>query len=324
MGSTVATNAAAPFVFATLLAAAPAVAAGRAFVSAKDGADSPTCGAMASPCRTFQTAHDNVAASGEISVLDPGDYSPLHITKAVSIVNGGVGTAGVLETLNMGEAITIDAGAGDKVSLRGLTLAGNGIGLYGVRFNVGGSLSIANCVVRGFQNSGAGIYIAPNVPANFSIADTSVTFNNQGVRVFPAANVAVSGVIDQVSATGNVFGMEIIGMVGAPVVVTVTRSIASNNQVWGLISQQAVTTAREVVASHNGPGTGDYYSGSGFITTSGTLRLAHSVATGNAYGVTVNGGLVESYGDNDLRGNATNDVNAVSGAGGVFSTVAKQ
>src|SRR5262245_3838990 len=79
---------------------APAGAATKVWVS-NVGADGFTCGAATSPCRTFQQAHDNVAAGGEIGVLDPGDYgrssnTALFITKPVNVTNDGTGEAGIL------------------------------------------------------------------------------------------------------------------------------------------------------------------------------------------------------------------------------------
>lgn len=294
----------------------------RILVSAKTGADGAGCGTPAAPCRTFQFAHDNVAAGGEVQVMDPGDYQPVHITKAISIVNDGAGPAGVLQVPAGGEAIRIDAGANDKVVLRGLDMEGGDVGLHGVNLNVAGSLNIARCVFRGFLNSGAGVHIAPTSATTFSIADTIVSNNYQGIRVFPQAPVQANGVIDRVSAINNGFGVEIIG---TATTVTVSRSVISNNNVWGMTVQNqggyAIVSARDVIASNNGPGSGSPHDGSGFITTGGLLRLAHSVATGNEYGVTVNGGTVETYNDNDLRGNVNKDVNILSGS---FTPVARQ
>jgi hypothetical protein len=80
------------------LSAAPAQAGpNRTWVSGH-GTDSGGC-ALVAPCRTFAFALTQTAAGGEIDVLDPADYGPLDgpgsITKAISIVNDGVGTAGI-------------------------------------------------------------------------------------------------------------------------------------------------------------------------------------------------------------------------------------
>src|SRR6202790_5104987 len=91
--------------FAATLPAAPAQALNaRSFVSGH-GADTNAC-TLASPCRTFAVAFGNTNAGGEIDVLDPAGYGALTINKAISIVNDGVGTAGVLAPA-AGNGITI-------------------------------------------------------------------------------------------------------------------------------------------------------------------------------------------------------------------------
>jgi len=77
-----------------------------------------TCGlsTAARSCRTLAVALTATNAGGEIDVLDPAGYDSLTITKAISIVNDGVGTAGVIVPSGVG--ITINAGTSDAVSLR--------------------------------------------------------------------------------------------------------------------------------------------------------------------------------------------------------------
>src|SRR5476649_2443855 len=80
---------------AALALPAASLAASRAWVSGH-GVDQAGCGAPTAPCRSLQYAHDHiVAAGGEIDILDPAGYGAITITKAISIVNDGVGTAGV-------------------------------------------------------------------------------------------------------------------------------------------------------------------------------------------------------------------------------------
>src|SRR5262249_31392819 len=96
------------------------------FVSAASGNDANNCD-RPTPCRTFQRAHDNTLAAGEITVLDPGGYGAITISRAISITNDGVGEAGVLVS-GGGTGITVNASASDTVNLRGLTIQGIGFG----------------------------------------------------------------------------------------------------------------------------------------------------------------------------------------------------
>jgi hypothetical protein len=94
--------------------------ANRTFVSGH-GSDTNPC-SLPAPCRSFAQALTQTSAGGEITVLDPAGYGAVTINKAVSIVNDGVGEAGV--TVTSGVAITVNTGANDVVNLRGLTAAG--------------------------------------------------------------------------------------------------------------------------------------------------------------------------------------------------------
>jgi hypothetical protein len=137
------------------LSAAPAEAGpNRTWVSGT-GTDSGAC-TRAAPCKTFAFALTQTAAGGEIDVLDPAGYGLVTITKAISIINDGVGAATI--GTSSGNAITINAGATDSVHLRGLTLTGLGSGLSGIVFQAGGNLAIENCVIRNFD---LGIFIRP-------------------------------------------------------------------------------------------------------------------------------------------------------------------
>jgi hypothetical protein len=130
--------------------AAPAQAGpNRTWVSGH-GTDSGGCPVTA-PCRTFAFALTQTAAGGEIDVLEPAGYGPVTITKSISIVNDGVGTAAI--GVESGNAITINAsGLFDFVHLRGLTIEGHpGFGVSvgnGIQFNSGLNLAIENWVIR--------------------------------------------------------------------------------------------------------------------------------------------------------------------------------
>src|SRR5262245_56090079 len=96
-------------------------AARRLFVS--QGAYAHAC-TSAFPCRTFQHAHDVVAPGGEIDVLDPAGYGLVTISKSISIL--GHGFAGIAAP--GGTAVTVNAGASDRINLRGLLIDGVGTG----------------------------------------------------------------------------------------------------------------------------------------------------------------------------------------------------
>jgi hypothetical protein len=276
----------------------------RAWVSGH-GVDQAGCGAPASPCRSLQYAHDHaVNAGGEIDILDPAGYGAISITKAISIVNDGVGTAGVQTT--SGIAININAGSADTVYLRGLNIDGVGFaGLTGVQFNTGASLSLFNCVVRHF--SAYGVALAPTADATaMNIVDTVSSDNHGGgILVRPISNAA-NVVITGVTAQGNggslesdgvtVDGSKMFGKLG----VYISNTNASNNVGGGLLVENTDHTYATVVGIDRSQLNAN--GGKGIDGESNSyIHLSNSVVMGNSdYDVYrgVNTSYFVTYGNN--------------------------
>ena len=288
-------------------AAVPASAANtRSFISA-NGLDTNAC-ARTAPCRTLQTAHDNTNAGGEINMLDPAGYGPVTITKPISIVNDGVGSAGILVPSG-GTGITINAGPTDTVNLRGLIVEGAGVGATGIRFNTGASLTIENCVVRGLTSNA--IAYAPTISSTFSVSNTFVANSANGIVVLPiGSNIVAKAVISRVEAHNNgnsgIFVSGALNTGTGTVNATVTDSVASNNT-FGMAIITDVNLASvgllvvHSVAANNTVGLASQ--GSNAI-----LRVAQSTVTGNTLGwETITSGVVQSYGDNYIDFNTSNE-----------------
>jgi hypothetical protein len=211
------------------LHAAPAQAQ-RVFVAAT-GSDGNPC-TFASPCRSFQHAHDVAAAGGEIDVLDPAGYGAVTITKTISIQ--GHGFAGITVPSG-GAGITINAPVG--VSLNGLIIDGAGGGIYGIVVNSAGNLTIANCMVQ--HVPAAGIFLEPNQQdlMNIAITNTILANNWYGIAFRDSASVpAVNMVIDHVEATGGTFGifLDTRNAAGSTIGAVISHSIFSNNANSGI------------------------------------------------------------------------------------------
>src|SRR5437016_13627207 len=108
---------------ALALPASASAQASRTWVSGV-GDDANPCSRTA-PCKTFPGAISKTAAGGEINCLDPGGFGGVTITKAITIACEGV-TAGVL--VSGTNAIVVQAGPSDNVTLRGLDINGLGTG----------------------------------------------------------------------------------------------------------------------------------------------------------------------------------------------------
>ena len=306
--------------FSTILRATPAylvlavlsgpanATAARTFVSGQ-GADAGSCPAAA-PCRTFAFALAQTNAAGEIDVLDPADYGPVIITKAISIVSDSVGAAGIQSAAG-GQAITISAGASDAVQLRGLTIDGAGVGGTGIILLSGGNLEIVNCVVRNF--AGNGINIKPSTSAQFLVSGSIVDGNAAyGIIVLPLASAVVTGVIDRVVANGNKNGITVYGSqaTSATLKVTITDSIVSNNSNFGIYATSLVGHAATNVLINNSVVNYNNYGVGAWPNT--ILRIDHVSINGNGIGINKNTGTIYTYGNNGIDGNATDNIGALT------------
>ena len=120
------------------------------WVSSLVGSDTNSC-TRAAPCQTFSGAMASTIPGGEIDVLDPGDYGPLTITRAISIYNDTFLVGGIIPGPAT-SGIVINAGIKDVVNLRGLFLDGaTASGTSGIVFNTGAGLNVENCVIQGFS-----------------------------------------------------------------------------------------------------------------------------------------------------------------------------
>jgi len=120
------------------------------------GDDANPCSRTA-PCKTFAGAISKTAQHGEISVLDPGGFGAVTITKSITL-NGDGTLAGILAAGTNG--IVINAGASDIIKLHNLSINGAGSGLNGVRFLAGEALEIENVAIDGFTQSGIDVSLA--------------------------------------------------------------------------------------------------------------------------------------------------------------------
>ena len=279
----------------------------RTCVSA-NGNDANTCH-CSQPCRTFQRAHDQTLDQGELTVLDPGGYGPVTITKSISIVNDGVGEASI-QVSGGGTGITVNAPAGaGYVNLRGITIQGVGLGGgTGLFFGSGFALTITNCVVRNHTNDG--IVYAPNGSSSLSVSNTLLADNGRnGIIVQTESSGIVKAVLDRVQAVNNSSSGIFVASSSAMVKLnaTLVDSVAANNGGVGILvvtatpsSATSLTVVRSVTANNA--------TGLSSQLTNSTLRVGQSTVTGNTTSwLAQSSGVLQSYGDNNIDGNGDGD-----------------
>jgi hypothetical protein len=284
-----------------LLSPAPAQAqATRTWVSGV-GDDANPCSRTA-PCKTFAGAISKTAAGGEISVLDPGGFGGVTITKAISLTNDGVGEAGILVAGTNG--ITVAAGPSDVVNIRGLVIDGSGTGLAGIRFNSGAAVNVQNCVIKNFVGAGTGITFTPNSTAQLLVSNTLLSNNGGGVLIgtSSAGASAVLAVLNRIEVDSNVFGIKFDGTGGTGAInATVRDSLVAGNSGNGIWATAPVgaSTSRVIVdrsaAVNNGTG----------VLVDGTpaaIILNNSLVTGNTTGVSAaNSANLLTYKNNSIN-----------------------
>jgi hypothetical protein len=326
----------------------------RSFVSST-GSDSNPC-TLAAPCRSFQRAHNVTNAGGEVDALDSAGYGTLNITKAISII--GNGQAGILATCNFCVGVFLNAGGTDAVNLSGLVIEGAGTGNTGIQYGIGASLSIENCVIRGFtfagiyqitdannallvsdtlisDSSGAtGIFIAPSggTPtalinrvtvtnhkdglvsvavgtSKLTVRDSLFSYNsNNGINLSPTGFNSALATFNHVEVDGNgndgilVSGGSSTGTVNA----TVSESVASGNANFDYLAASSAGQAPTTLMVLHSVASGTRFAAGVAAQGSGAaLNMANSMVTENAIGWSAaNGGVLQSYGDNYIDGNA--------------------
>jgi hypothetical protein len=280
-------------IFACSMHAAPAQAQ-RVFVSAT-GSDGNPC-TFASPCRSFQHAHDIAAANSEIDVLDPGGYGVLTINKAISIQ--GHGFAGI--TAPSGNAITIGAGATDRITLRGLLLDGSGTGNNGLEIDTAGSVDVDECVLRNFFmgigdfSGGSSLFASNSLITHMSFSGIFVSGGGSATTRATISRVEVNDSVDGIRAEADFVNNFTSG---GTVLVNVSDSTVAGSSDVGVVSINNSTPAVVAVLVTRS----SIVAGGIGVETQGAntfLRVNQSTIAHNSGGWLSFGGTLTSWGNN--------------------------
>ncbi len=176
------------------------------------GDDANPCSRTA-PCKTFAGAISKTAAGGEINCIDPGGFGGVTITKSITIdcanTEGGVLVSGT-------NGITVNAGANDVVTLRGLDIFGvvSVPALNGINFLAGAALVVEQCAIRQFRATGSngfGILFQPSATSELYVTDTDIANNGSGssggaIMVRPTGSGSATAIYNRVQAKNNITG----------------------------------------------------------------------------------------------------------------------
>ena len=161
------------------------------------GDDANPCSRTA-PCKTFAGAISKTAAGGQISVLDPGGFGAVTITKSITIEGGGELGSIVNPGFN---GIVINAGVNDNVILRNLQVDGVGTGLAGIKIFQAKTVQIEDTAIfnQSDGTNGRGIDITPNNGFTVAVFIHDVAIYHcgvNGIRAAPAAGGGANVYID--------------------------------------------------------------------------------------------------------------------------------
>jgi len=278
------------------------------------------------PCKTFPGAISKTAAGGEIDTLDPGGFGNVTVVKAITLASEGTGEAGVLVAGTNG--ITVNAGAGDTVIVRGLQIDGGPIGsnsLSGVRFITGKALEIQNCTIRNFTGGSPNGYAVMFTPSasqleELDISDSTFTTNGQPggtatiggavlIQATGTPNVRASIVRTQMVNNTNGVRVDATLGTGGSVRVTLHDVMINSNANHGItiVTGTSGTKAEAVFdqsQSVNNLGDGVIANGANAV-----VYLNNSIVTNNGFNglVVAGGGTMYTFKNNVVMGN-NNDV----------------
>jgi hypothetical protein len=253
------------------------------------GDDANPCSRTA-PCKTFAGAISKTANGGEISVLDPGGFGAVTITKSITI--NGTGTlAGILAALVNG--VIVNATANDTIILRDISINGALNGLNGIRFLAGKTLMVDHCWIYGF--TGHGIDVAVSGTSALKVINS--VFEN-----ITTDGIHMNSTAGQVNAMIN--NTEIMNCGGDAIeAANNVRAAVSNSRVF-LDGNGIRTTGNNSLFNLDDL----FISQVGIALQSSAAsatRISDSIIAQNSTGISLNGGTIESFQGNSLIGNTT-------------------
>jgi len=256
------------------------------------------------PCKTFQGALNQTSEGGEISVLDPGGYGNVTITKSITIDGGtGSGWASILASGANGIVVNVTTNPGTAVViLRNLSINGTRRGpcvpgLNGIRYLAGSKLIIENCTIFGFSQKAIDVNLAAT--GTLTVTGTTIEDVNDGIAMTNSAGT-MKGVISdsRITNTSN-SGLNLLSGTAS-----ISNSVISNNTSFGVIAQGgSAINVTDCVLSHN---TTAISAAASFAT----VRISNNHILKNNTGVD-NSGTVVSAVNNKFLGN-TADTNGAA------------
>ena len=302
---------------APVLFAAPAEAQLNHTWVASFGADTNNCDRL-TPCATFSSAFGKTVAKGEINCVDSGNYGTVAINKSITInCESAIGS-------NDGgtPAITINTATTDIVTLRGLDLDGLGFTFSlgtdtMIYFNGAGVLHVHKVKISNVSGIASGIAFNPTGAAKLFVSDSYITDMGSsstpaGILIKPASGVSAQVSITRTQIENNFYGIIADGTAGGTIRGVVRDSVVAGSPNIG-ITVGAAASSSVILLIDNTTVTGSNYGLVANGTTAGLVVARSSIMFNNTGLLTIGGGGIGSYQNNNVGGNG------VDGAFTVFA-----
>jgi hypothetical protein len=245
-------------------------------------------GTRTAPCKTLAGALTKTSAGGLISIMDPGEYGTVTISKSVTIEGEASDVSILAAGLN---GVVINALATDVVTLRNISLEGTGTGFSGIQIVQAGSVHIESCTINGFATAGV-TFAPPNAGCQLYVKDTTIhKCPAVGITLTPTAAAATAHISNShITKCGN----GISAATGA--VVCVDNTLCDSNSLAGFLT----TAGTANMSLFRCTATGDLVG----IQTSAKISLLECSVFNNTTGLKVVApGVMTSFGNNTVSGN---------------------
>ena len=293
-------NAVATLIFTLAFASLAQAQATRTWVSGV-GNDVDPCSRTA-PCKTFAGAISKTAEGGEISVLDPGGYGAVTITKSITIDGGtGAGWGSILAASKGITGIIVNVTSNPStsvVTLRNLSINGarnctadDCKGAFGIRFLAGQTLHVQNVNIFGFTQNG--------IDATLAADGSNLTVQDSTIRETDGSGVSITtskGTVAAMLTNVHIDKCESAVSAADGSVVTIRNSTLALSENGVNTAKNSNTNIDDSLFSNNGTGVN--------VISGATVRLGGNTFTSNLTGV-ANSGTVESDSKNKFMGNLT-------------------
>ena len=248
----------------------------------------------------------------------PGYYASVLISQAVDIIadQGGaeIIAAGTAASEPYLAGILVNAGPGDVVRIRGITIQQQDFNFAGIIFNSGAALYVENCNLSASGGSvPASLYFAPTtaasggVPTEFTVRNSTIINNSVGnILIKPTNGVSVAALVDNTLMAKGLYGIRADNSAAGMIRVDVRNSVAKGNINNGYLAVGTGANPIHFMIDHSTAENNGVY---GAVATGAQafMIIGGSTLIGNGTGLAqLSGATVASTGTNTINFNTPN------------------